>query len=284
MRIKPAPILAAIALATLAPPVSAAALGDVKAIPHLDPSGEAAYRAFLAADGHRAFAIAPGGAWAWRSEATSAEAAAEETLDNCEFESGRRCVLYAVDNRVVFDSRDWSRLWGPYLDRAAAQRAPAGTYRGERFYDLAFRDPAGKPIKLSDLRGSVVVLHFWGSWCPPCRREMPELQQLRRALGDSPEIKLVLLQVREEISTARQWARGQKLTLPLHDSGAGQETDDALPLSGGGTIHDRAIAEVFPTTYILDRNGVVVFSHVGPITRWPEYLPLLRDVANRSGK
>jgi thiol-disulfide isomerase/thioredoxin len=284
MRDKPAPLLLTIALAAFAPSAIAAALEDVKAIPHLDPSGEAAYRAFLAADGHRAFAIAPGGAWAWKSEAASAESAAEETLDNCEFESGRRCVLYALDNRVVFDSRDWAGLWGPYLDHAAAQRAPEGTHRGERFYDLAFREPSGRPMKLSDLRGSVVVLHFWGSWCPPCRREMPELQQLHRALGDSSGIKMVLLQVREEVSAARQWASAQHLSLPLHDSGAGEETDDALPLAGGATIHDRAIAEVFPTTYVLDRNGVVVFSHVGPITRWPEYLPLLRDVANRSGK
>jgi len=137
-------------------------------------------------------------------------------------------------------------------------------------------------MKLSDLRGRVVVLHFWGSWCPPCRREIPELQQLHQALGTADDIHIVLLQVRENISRARAWAHQQQVTLPLYDSGANDEANEVLSLADGAAIPDRSIAKVFPTTYILDKNGVVVFSHTGPISRWPEYLPLLHDVAKHS--
>jgi thiol-disulfide isomerase/thioredoxin len=263
---------------------TAANLNDSTAALHLDESGQEAYRAFLAANRHRAFAIAPGGAWTWNGGGSSVESVAGDALQTCEVDSGQRCILYALDDRVVFDSKAWAGLWGPYLDHAAADRAPIGLKRGERFYDLAFKNPAGKPMKLSELRGKVIVLHFWGSWCPPCRREMPELQQLQQALGKSDGLQLVLLQVREEFSTARKWARQQHLQLPLYDSGVSRKVIDSLPLADGRSLPDRYIAEVFPTTYILDKHGIVVFSHIGPISHWLEYLPLLHDVAARSGK
>lgn len=276
------PLLTALLFSSAA--ATAAGLNDIEAIPHLDQSGKDAYRDFLAGGRHRAFAIAPGGAWTWNGNGSSAESVAEDTLQTCEFDNGHACILYALDDKVVFDNKAWTGLWGPYLDQSAAGRANTGLKRGERFYDLAFKDPQGKAMKLSDLRGKVVVLHFWGSWCPPCRREMPEMQQLHRQLGDSPDIRMVLLQVREDIGTARKWARQQHLRLPLYDSGVSKKANDSLPLAGGKSIHDRYIAEVFPTTYILDKHGIVVFANIGPISRWSEYLPLLRDVAARSGK
>ena len=265
-------------------PARAAGLNDAEAVPHLDNAGRSAYREFLLAGSHRAFAIAPGGAWTWNGNGSSGESVAEDTLQTCEFDNGHACILYAQDDKVVFDKKVWSGLWGPYLDRSAADKANIGLKRGERFYDLAFKDPQGKAMRLSDLRGKVVVLHFWGSWCPPCRREMPEMQQLHRQLGESSEIKMILLQVREDIGTAGKWARQQRLRLPLYDSGVSKKANDSLPLAGGKSIHDRYIAEVFPTTYILDKHGIVVFANIGPISRWSEYLPLLHDVAAHSGK
>ncbi|MBI4808193.1 MAG: TlpA family protein disulfide reductase [Nitrosomonadales bacterium] len=262
----------------------AAGLNDIEAIPHLDKAGKEGYREFLTAEKHRAFAIAPGGAWTWNGGGSSAESVAEDTQQTCEFDNGQTCMIYALDDRVVFDSQTWAGLWGPYLDRTQASRAAVGLKRGERFYDLSFRSADGHPMQLSDLQGKVVVLHFWGSWCLPCRREMPEMQQLHRALGRSSDIQMVMLQVREDFATARKWTRQQHLKLPLYDSGVSKKANDTLNLAAGKTIHDRYIAEMFPTTYILDKHGIVVFSNIGPISRWSEYLPLLRDVAARSGK
>lgn len=140
-------------------------------------------------------------------------------------------------------------------------------------------------MKLSDYKGKVVVLHFWGSWCPSCLREMPELQQLYHAMSSSSDIQLVLLQVREKFASGQQWARQHQLDLPLHDSRVTDSSAlDALSLAGGKAIHDRDIATAFPTTYILDKRGIVVFAHVGSISGWMQYLPLLRDVADKSGK
>lgn len=259
-------------------------LNDVDAVPHLDSAGKQGYREFLAAEKHRAFVIAPGGLWFWKAGEDTAANATENALLACLEETGKSCTPYAVNDQVVFDEKVWTRLWGPYQNRTEAARAYIGKERGDRFYNLTFRNSSGKLMKLSDLKGKVVLLHFWGSWCPSCLREMPELQQLYRALGVSPDIQMVLLQVREKYASGRQWALQKNLDLPLHDSAVTGTALDLMSTAEGKPIHDRDIATAFPTTYVIDKHGIVVFSHVGAVSGWLQYLQLLRDVAERSGK
>ena len=254
------------------------AAGLPASVPHLDARGQAAWRDFRAAAPPRAFVIAPGGAHAWVAEAASGEAAEDQALETCRNLSEQACMLFAVDDRLLFDARRWPTLWGPYPDAAASARAQVGMKRGMRFPDLALTDPAGKKLKLSDLDGKVRVLHFWGSWCPHCRQEMPALQglahQLRRA-----KVDFVLVQVREDAAAARTWLKREKIRLPHYDSGVRSARDTALPLAGGGTLTDRSIARAFPSTYILGRHGVVLFSHTGPVADWSQYAGFLKDAA-----
>lgn len=260
-------------------------LSDVAAIPHVGAAARETYQnAFLQSDLHRAFAIAPGGAWGWIGETISAEAASAAALDACQKHSEVQCVPYAVDNRVVFDEQAWNGLWGPYKNKGDAARVGVGNKRGMRFPNLAFASRQGKAMKLADWRGKVTVLHFWGSWCTPCKRELPALQKLATQFKGAADIAFVLLPVRESAAEAGLWLESQKLDLPLYDSGLKNSEEEFLKLAGGGKIRDRDIARVFPTTYVLDRHGVVVFSHAGPIEDWQQYAPLLRDVAARSGK
>ena len=264
--------------------VQAGKLSDVGAIPHLDERGRAAYVEFLRAPHGRAFVIAPGGTWAWRAEMDSGEAALEAALEDCRRRTEQRCVAYAVDDEVVFDAGAWVRSWGPYATRADAARAPVGVKRGQRFPDLMLTDPAGKPRKLSDFRGQVVVVHFWGSWCPHCIKELPDMQRLYAGLRNSKDIRFVLISVREPFSLSRQWARQHKLDLPLYGGGPSAEKAGGFELAGGGTIRDRDLARVFPTTHVLDKHGVAVFTQTGPVARWAELAPFLRDTAARSGR
>ena len=263
---------------------AAPTLGETAAVPHLTETGRDDYIQFLGSPTHRAFAIAPGGAWAWSSGKAASEEAAADALEACRSQQAQSCVLYAVDDRVVFDAKAWTRLWGPYAAAAEAGRKPVGTRRGELFPSLAFFEADGRRLTVPGLRGKVAVLHFWGSWCGPCRREMPELEKLRDSLRASDDIGFTLLQVREKFSTAAQWAAAQKINLPLFDSGSAGESDASLLLAGGGKVGDREIAKVFPTTYVLDKHGVVVFSHVGPVRDWSQYREFLLDAARRSGR
>lgn len=248
--------------------------------PHLGPSGLDEYREFVEAPDHRAFAIAPGGAWAWVSAEPSASKAEEKALAICQGQTEQRCVSYAVDNRIVFEAATWPTLWRPYSTSAQAKKAPVGRARGQRMHDLAFTSAQGKATRLSALRGKVVVLHFWGAWCPPCRREMPDLQKSYVRLKTRDEFSFLILQAREKFDVSRQWAEKQNIALPLADSGSSGELDANFRLADGNLVKDREIANRFPTTYVIDRHGVVVFSHVGPIHDWSQYEAFLQDVAS----
>jgi thiol-disulfide isomerase/thioredoxin len=247
--------------------------------PQLDEAGAAAYEEFLAASEHKAFVIAPGGAWAWKAGEASADAALQASLRACSAATAQRCVPFAIDGRRVFDTQRWPTLWAPYATPAQARRAPVGKLPGQRFFDLAFRDPAGRHTTLGAQRGAVVVLHFWGSWCGPCRRELPQLQALARRLEGTRDIRLVLLQVREAASVSRAWLRQQALVLPLSESQAQPGRPEMLTLAGGRTIRDREVAVAFPTSYMLDKQGLVLLAHPGPIANWEDYLPFLRHAA-----
>jgi thiol-disulfide isomerase/thioredoxin len=255
------------------------------AIPHLGAKGLAGYEDYAASAGHKAFVIAPGGTWAWSAEQPTADMALEAAVDECSGYTEQTCVPYALDETTVFDAKRWAGLWGPYLKAADADKAKIGTRRGERFPDLRLLGKDGKASSLATLRGRVVLLHLWGSWCPSCARELPDLVKLRqRLLVDKLAVETVLVPVREDVDLARAWLQEQQLDLPLFDGGASSLGEETLQLADGSTLPDRTLAQVFPSTYVLDRHGVVVFAITGAAQAWEEYLPLLQDVANRSGQ
>ena len=256
-------------------------------IPHVSAKAEASYQhSYRYAGHHKAFAIAPGGGWSWRADGVDPQSVGEAAIAACAQHTAQRCVLYDLDGQTVFDEQQWPTLWRPYLSAEEAADRPVGTARGERFPDLTFRDRDNGRYTLSDLQGQVVILHFWGSWCPPCMKEFPELlrfqEELKGALGD--EVKMVLLQAREPFSQSLRWAtRNGFDALPLHDSCIEEEEHSEFTTIGGDLIPDRELAPRFPTSYVLDRNGVILMRHKGPIEDWSEYLPFLRDVVERTG-
>jgi len=247
--------------------------------PQLDARGIAGYVEFQQAPTHRAFAIAPGGAWSWRGEMETPELALQAALEDCGSHARRLCLAYALDDKVVFKPQAWARAWRPYLTAAQAKSALTGLKTGQRFPDLVYRDAGGRKRKLSDQRGRVVLLHFWGSWCPPCQREMPDLQKLHARFKSAPNVQFVFLPVREAAAKSRAWLRGRGIDLPIADAGSLAEKEGAFLLSDGGKIGDRDVARAFPTSYILDRNGIVLFAHVGPVADWVALEPLLKDAA-----
>ena len=256
---------------------SAAALPPARLRPPLDAAAAAALQAYTQAAGHKAFAVAPGSAWGWVADQASQEAAMREALVRCQTRTELRCQALMDGTKWVYDAKTWPQQWRPYVSDEQAKKAPVGAARGQRLPDLAFTTPTGQRSALSELRGKVVLLHFWGSWCTPCHKELPELQAMARQLAARKDIVLVLMQAREPIALSRQWAREHGIRLPLHDSGADAK-ENTFKLNSGARMADKVLAPEFPSTYVLDRNGLVVFSHKGALAGWPAYAPLLRDL------
>ena len=278
--------LATFAIALLLTALSQPAAAEESVIPHVSNQAQQSYGyEYRHAVPHKAFAIAPGGGWSWRSGAADPDAAAAAAIDACAQHTAQPCVAYDVDGEIVLDRDTWPTLWRPYPSAEEAAARPVGTGRGQRFPDLTFRDRDNGHHTLSDLQGKVVIVHFWGSWCPPCMREFPSLlqfqEQLKESLGD--EVRMVLLQAREPFTDSLRWAKRNDFdALPLYDSCIEDEEASSFSTIGGDEIPDRALAPVFPSSYVLDRNGIILFRHKGPIHDWSEYLPFFRDVVDNT--
>jgi cytochrome c biogenesis protein CcmG/thiol:disulfide interchange protein DsbE len=117
-------------------------------------------------------------------------------------------------------------------------------------------------VKLSQLRGQVVVLNFWASWCAPCVEEMPSLVELQRRMK-SRGVTVIAVSVDADENAYRQFVKNHGVNL-LTVRDAGQK---ASALYG---------THKFPETYIIDRNGIMRRKFVGPID-WtqPEIANLL---------
>lgn len=108
----------------------------------------------------------------------------------------------------------------------------------------------GKPMQLSDLRGKVVVLNFWASWCPPCVEETPALNRLQAVIAPQGG---VVLAVSEDESEAnyQKFLQEQNVSFPTY-----RDPKQEINILYGTTI--------FPETYIIDRDGKIARKVIGP--------------------
>ena len=110
--------------------------------------------------------------------------------------------------------------------------------------DVAFTDPNGKPVKLADLKGQVVVLNFWATWCGPCKEEMPSLAKLAKNYADKG-VKVVTVSVDSvgEAQKAKDFLKANG-DLPFY-------TDPEMHVVFGLTPRPDGI----PVTVIFDKAG-----------------------------
>lgn len=261
---------------------------DMESIPHVSEKASSSFKYdYLYANSPKAFAIAPGGAWSWVADKATKGIASEDALKSCSSYTQQKCVLFAVDNEVIFNYQEWYKLWGPYKTKKQAQHSETGILIGQKFPDLEYTDPSGKKKSIHELNGKVRFVHFWGSWCPSCGREFPAIMDMYRIINDimPGQVEFVILQIRESIETSKKWVADKSVEkIPLSDSGVRSEDDEMLTTKGGKKIKDRNIAQVFPASYVLDKNGTVVFSNMGSIDNWTEYVTFFKDAAKHSGK
>jgi len=108
----------------------------------------------------------------------------------------------------------------------------------------------GKTMKLEEMRGKVVVLNFWASWCPPCVEETPALNRLQAKIA--PQGGVVLgVSVDDNEANYQKFLREQGVSFPTW-----RDPEQKVNLQYGTTI--------FPETYIIDREGKLARKVIGP--------------------
>jgi len=127
--------------------------------------------------------------------------------------------------------------------------------------DAAVRLLDGSRVRLADLRGSVVVLNFWASWCAPCKVEAPMLQALHEEAVQTGERTVVVgVNVRQDqAEDARAFVRDFGLSYPI-----GRDDDTEQP--GDGPVARAFGVALLPTTIFIGPDGVVERFHIGPLS------------------
>ena len=112
---------------------------------------------------------------------------------------------------------------------------------------LALPDIDGKVVDLASLRGRLVLVNFWATWCPPCRREFPSLSRLQK-LFKPGELAVLAVNVGEDAETIFSFAGASEVTILLDRDSAAMRR---WPVKG------------LPSTFVVDKKGRLVLRAVG---------------------
>jgi peroxiredoxin len=144
---------------------------------------------------------------------------------------------------------------------------------GKRAEDFTM-ELGGKSTRLSDLRGKVVVLNFWGTWCPPCIEETPALNRLQKYIASRDGVVLGVA-ADEDPSVYEQFLREHGVTFQTYRDPATK--DNLSPIAQSyGTVK-------VPETYIIDRQGKIARKIIG-FQEWdsPEMLAYFDSILGKS--
>jgi peroxiredoxin len=125
--------------------------------------------------------------------------------------------------------------------------------------DFTLEDLHGTKWTLKDLSGKVVVVNFWATWCPPCRKEMPDLETLYKRFKDQGLLVLAISD--EDAGKVRPFVTEQKVSYPIL-------------LDPGRKVNKLFEVEGIPKSFVYDRNGKLVAQSIDMRTQ-KQFLEML---------
>lgn len=147
----------------------------------------------------------------------------------------------------------------------AAHPGPPANLSGIRFKDIK-----GKVVDLESLKGKVVFLNFWATWCPPCLAEMPSINKLYSKFKDDPNVVFILVDADSELGKAQQFMDKKKYGMPVY--------------AVASDIPEQLFKGSLPTTIVFDKMGRVSFNEEGAANyahqKFVDFIGQLRDMKN----
>nr|WP_295872929.1 TlpA disulfide reductase family protein [uncultured Chitinophaga sp.] len=116
----------------------------------------------------------------------------------------------------------------------------------------SFVDMKGQPVSPDALKGKIILIDFWATWCVPCMQEMPYLQQLYESYKDNPKVVFMVVNsgARNTLADAQGWFGHKKYTFPVY-----YNTDP--------DVGEKFRFNIIPATYIIDPQGNIRFANIG---------------------
>ena len=116
--------------------------------------------------------------------------------------------------------------------------------------DFTLPDLEGNSLTLSDFKGRVIILNFWATWCPPCRREIPDFVELYEKYKDENLLIIGVNLDRGDSRAVKQFSKNYKINYPV-------------VLGNVNVTQDYGEIRAIPTTFIIDRKGNIKEKYVG---------------------
>jgi len=116
--------------------------------------------------------------------------------------------------------------------------------------DFTATDIAGSEVRLSALKGKVVLLDFWATWCPPCRVEVPNLVDINKRFGDRNFV-LISVSLDRDLEAARKFVRDKEMDW-VH----------IIDREAGRALAEKYQVEFIPSTFVIDSRGKIAASHL----------------------
>lgn len=124
--------------------------------------------------------------------------------------------------------------------------------------DFELQTLDGNTVRLSDYKGKKVILNFWASWCPPCKAEMPHMEHYYETQAESDHVEILAV----NLTDAERGRNVQKkVTQFVNDFGL----TFPIPLDVDGKVGRDYQIFTIPTSFIIDRNGLIQKKHIGPM-------------------
>lgn len=130
-----------------------------------------------------------------------------------------------------------------------------GLEKGQLAPDFTLKTLSGDTFKLSDLKGKKVVLNFWATWCPPCKIEMPHLQEYYDQYAKQENVEIVGINItynKDSVKRVQQFVNSYELTFPI------------LLMEEKG-VDDLYQILTIPSTFMIDTEGRIQHHIVGPL-------------------
>ncbi|MCM3691264.1 redoxin domain-containing protein [Neobacillus niacini] len=118
---------------------------------------------------------------------------------------------------------------------------------GAKAPDFELKTLAGDTVKLSDLKGKKVMLNFWATWCPPCKAEMPAMEEFHKQAGD--EVVILAVNIDPHLDV-KAFVDENGITFPI-------------PLDAEDTVNETYQVLSIPTTYFIDSKGNIGNKYIG---------------------
>jgi thiol-disulfide isomerase/thioredoxin len=120
--------------------------------------------------------------------------------------------------------------------------------------DFSLKTLEGKEVKLSDYKGKVVIIDFWATWCPPCRKGIPDLVELQKEFKDKLVVIGISLDQQNTINDLAPFMKQYAINYPV-------------VLGNEKVVRDYGNIQAIPTSFIIDQAGNIVDTHVGLVPK-----------------